>query len=81
LEIFKLGIKAYILIQTGLGKAKKISEILSKTEGVIAAHPVTGLYDVIAYIEMPDLKTLSEFILEKVQSLDGVQRTHTAIVI
>lgn len=44
-------------------------------------HAVTGLYDVIAYLEMKDMTTLSELVIRKVQSVKGVERTHTAIVV
>ncbi len=44
-------------------------------------HSVTGLYDVIVYLEFPDMDSLSELVVKKVQSLKGVERTHTAIVV
>jgi len=42
---------------------------------------VTGLYDVIAYLEIRDMTTLSELVMKKIQSVKGVERTHTAIVV
>ncbi len=45
------------------------------------AHAVTGPFDVIAFVEVPDLTTLSDLILAKIQNIEGVQKTQTAIVV
>jgi DNA-binding Lrp family transcriptional regulator len=44
-------------------------------------HSVTGLYDVIAYLELSDMTSLSELVMKRIQSVKGVERTHTAIVV
>jgi len=40
-------VQAYILIQTEVGKASAVAEVISKIDGVIQAEDVTGPYDVI----------------------------------
>ena len=40
-------VQAYILIQTEVGKASTVAEVISKIPGVIQAEDVTGPYDVI----------------------------------
>lgn len=72
-------VKAYVLVQAELGKAKTVAEDIAKIEGVKMVHAVTGVYDVIAYLELSDLEALSDLVLKKVQAVRGVQRTHTAI--
>jgi len=71
-------IVAYILIQAEPGKAWNIAKATSELEGVKTAHAVTGLYDVIVHAEPADLETLKDLII-KIQSIEGVQRTHTAV--
>jgi len=71
-------IVAYILIQAEPGKAWDIAKATSKLEGVKTAHAVAGLYDVIVHAEPADLETLKDLII-KIQSIKGVQRTHTAV--
>lgn len=44
-------------------------------------YAVTGVYDVIAYLELSDMTSLSELVIKKIQSVKGVERTHTAIVL
>ena len=71
---------AYILIQTAPGKAWSVADEISKLKGVKAAHSVTGAYDVIAYIEVEDLKALADLV-KRIHAIEGVQRTQTAIAV
>jgi DNA-binding Lrp family transcriptional regulator len=77
-DIRKIG--AYVLIKIAPGKSRTITEKVAKVEGVKTAHPVTGIYDIIAYVEAPDINTLTGTVRSKIQTIDGVLRTHTAIV-
>ncbi|MFQ6068738.1 MAG: Lrp/AsnC ligand binding domain-containing protein [Candidatus Bathyarchaeia archaeon] len=72
--------EAYILVNCEAGKLWQIAEDALKIENVKMAHAVTGQYDVVAYIEFANMDKLKE-ILDKFQSMDGVQRTHTAVAI
>ncbi len=71
---------AYILIKIAPGKSRTITEELSSIEGVRTAHPVTGMFDIIAYVEAADINHLTEIVRSKVQTINGILRTHTAIV-
>lgn len=73
-------IGAYILIKIAPGKSRTITEQISRIEGVKAANPVTGMFDIIAFIEAADINNLTGLVRTKVQTIDGVLRTHTAIV-
>jgi len=76
----KRKIGAYILIKIAPGKSRTITEELSKIEGVKTAHPVTGMFDIIAYAEATDINHLTEIVRNNIQTVNGVLRTHTAIV-
>ncbi|HYW00162.1 MAG TPA: Lrp/AsnC ligand binding domain-containing protein [Candidatus Acidoferrum sp.] len=76
----KRKIGAYILIKIAPGKSRTITEELSSIEGVRTAHPVTGMFDIIAYVETEDINHLTEIVRSKVQTINGILRTHTAIV-
>jgi DNA-binding Lrp family transcriptional regulator len=73
-------VKAYILVDTVPKIVWEIAEASVKIEGVKMAHAVTGQFDVIAYAEFANMDTLRK-IINKFMSLNGVQRTQTAIVI
>ena len=69
---------AFILINTERGKLWKVAEEASTIKGVKIAHAVTGEYDVILYVEFLNISELSE-IISRVQSINGVVKTATAI--
>jgi uncharacterized protein with GYD domain len=71
----------YVLMQVAPGRAKEAAEAISKINGIKMAHAVTGPFDVIAYAEVNDLSTLSDLILAKIQNVEGVQKTQTAVVV
>lgn len=73
-------VEAYILINSDPGMLWKITEAALKIEGIKMAHAVTGEFDVIAYAEFTNMDMLTH-IIEKFQSLEGVQRTRTAVAI
>jgi len=74
-------VKAFVLIQVQLGKARSVAKAIANVRGVKMVHAVTGMYDVIAYLELQDMDSLSTFVVKKVQTVKGVERTHTAIVV
>ena len=76
----KRKIGAYVLIKIAPGKSRLIVEKISKVEGVKTAHPVTGMFDIIAFVEGADINNLTGIVRSKIQTIDGVLRTHTAIV-
>jgi len=73
-------IAAYVLLKIAPGKSRAITEEISKLDGVRSAHPVTSMFDIIAYAEAPDINTLTGVVRGRIQTIDGVRRTHTAIV-
>jgi len=79
--ITKLRLVSYVLIQLAPGTTKTAAKAISKIKGVKMAHAVTGPFDVIAFVQVPDLTTLSDLILAKIQNIEGVEKTQTAIVV
>ncbi len=71
---------AYILITSKSGAEKNVAEQLMLQEGIEEADVLYGEYDIIAKVKVEDVSQLSDFIMEKVRSIDGVQRTSTLIV-
>ena len=45
------------------------------------AHAVTGPFDVIAFVEVPDLDVLSDLVLSRIHRVKGVEKTQTAVVV
>ncbi|WP_405588423.1 Lrp/AsnC family transcriptional regulator [Streptomyces sp. NBC_01190] len=74
-------VQAYILIQTEVGKASAVAEVISKIDGVIQAEDVTGPYDVIVRAQAPTVDELGRMVVAKVQQVDGITRTLTCPVV
>lgn len=75
-----MSIKAYILANVEAGMGEGVIEALSVIEGVKSAHNVTGPYDVIALVELPDTTALGELIISGIQLVDGIDYTLTCVV-
>lgn len=73
--------RAYILVEAIPGKAIELINAIKGLGGVKTVHMVTGPYDVIAFVETPDLKSLGEFIVKKIQATGAVARTLTCITV
>jgi DNA-binding Lrp family transcriptional regulator len=76
-----MGVKAYILIQTEVGKAGDVAHRIRDLSGVIEADDVTGPYDVVAKAEAENMDDLGRMILSKVQMIAGITRTLTCPVV
>jgi DNA-binding Lrp family transcriptional regulator len=76
----KRKIGAYVLIKIAPGKSRTITDQISRIEGVKTVHPVTGMFDIIAFLESSDINSLTGTVRAKIQTIEGVLRTHTAIV-
>jgi DNA-binding Lrp family transcriptional regulator len=75
-----MSVRAYILIQTEVGKAAIVAKALSAFAGVTIAEVVSGPYDVIMRAESASMEDLGRTILAKVQSVPGITRTLTCPV-
>ena len=73
-------VSAYVFVDCTQGRALDVAKTLSTVDGVASCHAVTGPVDVIAFIEAPDITEIGKFIVEKIQSTEGVLRTSTNIV-
>lgn len=73
--------RAYVLINVRPGKVRDVVGAVSQLEGVRHADACWGLPDVFAYVETPDEKKLNVLVMDKIQKLEGVERTETHIVV
>jgi DNA-binding Lrp family transcriptional regulator len=74
-------VQAYILIQTEVGKAHAVAEVISEVPGVIKAEDVTGPYDVIVRAEAASVDDLGRLVVAQVQRVPGITRTLTCPVV
>ncbi len=71
--------KAYVLIETTVGKTREVMAALSGVSGMEAVDAVTGPYDIIAVISANDLNSVGEIVTDRVHTIGGVNRTVTCL--
>ncbi len=74
-------IKAYVLIETVVGRNKEVVDALRQVEGVKSVDLVTGVYDVIAIIEAKSLSDIGDIVTGKIHPITGISRTVTCLAI
>ena len=73
-------VNAYILIQTVVSAAQVATEIRT-IDGVESADDVSGPYDVIARVSAPDMDTLGQLVVSRIQAVEGITRTLTCPIV
>ncbi len=76
-----MAVKAYVLIQTEVGKSAQVSAQVAGLEGVISALDVTGPYDVIVQAEADSIDELGKMVVSRMQLTEGITRTLTCPIV
>ncbi len=73
--------KAFILIETAVGKAREVAASLGEIKGLKSVDMVTGPYDLITTIEADTLSNIGDVVTSKIHAIDGISRTVTCLVV
>ena len=73
--------KAYLLVETAVGKTRDVASTLRDLEGVDTVDVVTGPYDIIAVIEGEDMSVVGNVVTERIHTVAGVVRTVTCVAV
>jgi DNA-binding Lrp family transcriptional regulator len=73
--------KAFILIETVVGKNREVVSNIQQLKGIKSADSVAGPYDVITVIEAENITEIGDTITSKLHTIDGIFRTVTCIVV
>lgn len=71
--------KAYILIETEVGKSRDVASELRNLIGVTTVDAVTGPYDIISVVDAPDLNAVGELVTRRIHTISGIARTVTCL--
>ncbi len=74
-----MGTRAFILIESQVGRSRQVAEELRSMDGVISADVVTGSFDIIALIQTTDMTAMADLVTGQVQGIRGVLRTITCV--
>ncbi len=73
--------KAFVLIETAVGKSREVANALRPIQGVKSVDPVTGPYDVVAVIEGESLTDIGDLVTSKIHPIPGISRTVTCLAL
>ena len=73
--------KAFVLINLAAGVARDVYSRIAAMQHVEVVHAVSGPYDMIAVVDGSTFNEIGRFVIEKLQTIPGVQSTITCNVI
>ena len=73
--------KAYLLIETAVGKTRDVAGMLREIDGINIVDVVTGPYDIIAVIDGADMAVVGNVVTERIHTVSGVVRTVTCVAV
>ena len=76
-----MGTKAYLLVETAVGKSRDVAATLRALEGIASVDVVTGPYDIIAVISGSDMAVVGNIVTEHIHTVPGVVRTVTCVAV
>ena len=73
--------RAYVLIEVEAGQIEEVIAALRSLQGIRAADVVTGPYDIIATIELPEQRLIGRLVMDAIHGIAGLKRTITCLAI
>ena len=73
--------RAFVLIETIVGKTREVVDGLRQIEGIKSVDTVTGPYDIIVIVEAEALNDIGDLVTGKIHPVSGVSRTVTCLAI
>jgi DNA-binding Lrp family transcriptional regulator len=72
-------LKAYVLLNTVLGKESAVVEAIRDVEEVKKTYTLYGIYDVIVEVEAESMDRVKEIVFNNIRRLDNVKSTITLL--
>jgi DNA-binding Lrp family transcriptional regulator len=72
-------VKAFVLIETAMGKSREVVTVIGKLKGVISVDAVTGSYDVVVVVQGDSLNEIGD-LAAKIHPVPGICRIVTCVV-
>ncbi len=73
--------RAYILVNTKMGKVQDVARQIASLPGVKMANACWGVPDIFVVAEVTSADELNKLVIDKIQAIDGVERTETHIAV
>jgi DNA-binding Lrp family transcriptional regulator len=72
--------RAYILIYVQPGQTSRVVRALGEIKQIKTIDPCWGQPDIIAVVEVADQDALTQLVLSRIHSIEGVSQTDTHLV-
>ncbi|MBD2465758.1 Lrp/AsnC ligand binding domain-containing protein [Oscillatoria sp. FACHB-1407] len=72
-------ITSIVLIRAQKSRIAETMQELAAMDGVSEAYSVTGQYDLVAIVRVPDLMNLSDFVTQRMLKCEGIIETNTLL--
>ena len=72
---------AFVLINTEIGAIEDVLASLKKIPGVVEAHSVYGVHDIVVKVNVESMDALRTIVTERIRQIEMVESVNTMIVI
>ena len=72
-------VTAIVLVRTERERVQEAAQAMLAIDGVTEAYSVTGPYDLVVMVRIPDFESLAEVVPERIAQVPGVARTETMV--
>jgi DNA-binding Lrp family transcriptional regulator len=70
-------VAAVVLIRARPGNIPELAQTIAELEGVAEVYSVSGEYDLVAIVRVPEYERVAEVVSEGIAGLPGLERTYT----
>ena len=72
-------VTAVVLVTTEKERVQEAAQAMLEIEGVTEAYSVTGPYDLVVMVRIPDFERLADIVPENIAQVPGVARAETMV--
>jgi DNA-binding Lrp family transcriptional regulator len=72
-------LKAYVLLNTELGKEPDVTKAMKGVKEIIAVYSLYGIYDILVEVEAETMDKVKEVVFNDIRRLENVKSTITLI--
>jgi DNA-binding Lrp family transcriptional regulator len=72
-------LKAYVLLNTELGKEPEVIQAMKSAKEIKNIYSLYGIYDIIVEVEAETMEKVKEVVFNRIRRLDNVKSTITLI--
>ncbi len=72
-------VTAFVMIKTSGRSASAVGQQIAEVEGVAEVYSVTGEFDLIAVLRLPEYERIADIVPDHIATVEGVRETETTL--